>query len=287
MNSPILVTGASGHTGRRLVEALLERGEKVRIFTREPARMPIELRKQVEVFRGNLDNVDDVLEGMAGCRAVFALTHIKFADRILQGMKATGVKRGIFTSSTRRFTKFPEITANQVIEGEGLVESSGVDFTIIRPSMIYGGRQDRNLEILMETLQKFPVFFLPGGGSMKWQPVFTWDVVAALLAAFDRPETIGKSITVAGPEAVTYKEMISTMVREAKLKRLLIPVPLGVVRGAVRIYGKMSKSPRVTLDQIQRMEEDKVFDIAEARRELGFSPVSFREGIRRKLDKTA
>lgn len=287
MDNTLLVTGATGHTGRRLVQALADRGERVRIFTREPIRMPIDLRKRVEVYRGNLNNDDEVAEAMAGCSAVFALTHIKFADKIVAGMKRSGVRRGIFTSSTRRFTKFPEETARQVIEGEAAVEASGLDYTIIRPSMIYGGRQDNNLEVLLETLKKTPVFFLPGGGKMKWQPVFTHDVVAALISAWQKPHSIGKVYTVAGPEAITYKEMVQTLLRESGLRRLLIPLPLGVVMGAVKLYGKVSKSPRVRVDQIRRMEEDKIFDISAAREELDFRPVSFSEGIRRKVDKTA
>lgn len=280
---PVLVTGASGHTGRRLVQRLIERGYRVRILTRDPSRVALELRRQIEVCRGDVLVPDSILEAVRGCRAVIAVTHIKFAPAIIKAMEQAGVRRGVFMSSTRRFTRFVEETARQVMAGEEAIEQSGLDWTIIRPTMIYGGSQDRNLHPLLDTLKKWPAFPLPGGGQMLWQPVFTWDVVDALIAALERDQSIRRAYTIAGPEPLTYREMIETMLQEAGLKRMLVPVPLGLLRQAVGAYERLSHHPRVRLDQIRRMEENKDFDISEARADLGFNPISFREGIRRKV----
>lgn len=282
-SGPILVTGATGHTGRRLVRALVDQNYPVRILTREPVRLDIELRKKVEVYRGDLLIPENVQEAVAGCSAVIAVTHIKFSPAIIKGMQHAGVKRGIFMSSTRRYTRFVEETARQVMAGELAVEESGLDWTIIRPTMIYGGPQDRNLEPLLATLKKWPAFPLPAGGTMLWQPVFTWDVVSALIAALQRPQSVGRAYTIAGPEPITYRQMIETMLREAGLKRTLVPVPLGLVRPLVAWYEKTVSRPRVRMDQIRRMEENKDFDISEARADLGFTPISFQEGMRRKI----
>jgi nucleoside-diphosphate-sugar epimerase len=122
---------------------------------------------------------------------------------------------------------------------------------------------------------------------MLWQPVFTWDVVAAMVAALDRPETAGRAYTIAGPKAITYRQMLETIIREAKLRTRLVPVPLSPIGPLVRTYEKISKAPRVRYDQVLRLQENKDFDISEARRDLGFAPISFEEGIRRKLDGTA
>jgi nucleoside-diphosphate-sugar epimerase len=186
-------------------------------------------------------------------------------------------------SSTRRFTQFPEDTARQVIAGEEAVRASGLDWTIIRPSMIYGSRDDNNLVHLQRALKKWPIHPLPDGGRMKWQPVFTWDVVAALLAALDSADAVRRDYTIAGPEPITYAEMVRTMMREMKVRRLLVPIPLSFVRGAMGLMALVSKRPLLTSDQIDRLREDKVFDISDARRDLGFDPISFEEGINRKI----
>lgn len=279
----ILVTGGTGHTGQRLVRRLLELGHEVRVLTREPVKMHKELRKRISVFRGDLTDATDARDAVHGCSAVFSLTHIGHAAHVIEAMRSEGVSRGIFMSSTRRFTNFPEDTARRVIAGEEAVRTSGLDWTIIRPSMIYGSFRDNNLVHLVRVLRRFPVHPLPGGGTMLWQPVFTWDVVDALVAALERPVAIGKEYTIAGPDPISYADMVRTIVRQMKRKRLLIPIPLSLVQAGVWTLGKLTARPRVRLDQVDRLSEDKVFDISLARAELGFDPISFEEGIRRKL----
>lgn len=280
----ILVTGGTGHTGRRFVKRLVELGRRPRVLTRDPTKLPVELRRQVEMMRGSLDTPEEAAEALLGVSAVVALTHIKFAPRILHAMHAAGVRRGVFMSSTRRFTLWPEETARQVIAGEEAVRTSGLDWTIIRASMIYGGPEDNNLTHLVRALERWPVHPLPGGGRMLWQPVFTWDVVSALVAALDRPHAVGREYTVAGPEPIAYADMVRTILRHAGKRRLLVPVPLSLLKSTARIAEKVMARPPIRLDQIQRLQEDKVFDISQARDELGFSPISFDEGIRRKLE---
>ncbi len=279
----ILVTGGTGHTGSRLVLTLADRGEQVRVLTREPVRLPLELRRRIQICRGDLTDSGQTREAFNGCGCVIAMTHIKFAPLVIAAAREAGIRRALFTSSTRRFTNFPEETARQVIGGEQAVRESGLDWTILRPSMIYGSHHDNNLVHLHRWLQRFPIHPLVGGGRMKWQPVFTWDVVAAVVAAYDRPATIGREYTLAGPEPVTYEEMVRTFLRVMNRRCLLVPVPMFVARAAVRLLGVVSRNPRVRMDQIDRLAEDKVFDISEARRDLDFSPVSFEEGIRRKV----
>lgn len=279
----ILVTGGSGHTGQRLVTRLLEQGRQVRVLTRQPVRMHIDLRRRIQVMRGDLTNPAEAREAAAGCEAVFSLSHVGFAPHVVAAMQTEGVRRGIFMSSTRRFTRFPEETARRVIAGEDAVRASGLDWTIVRASMIYGSHHDNNLAHLVNFLARYPVHPLIGGGTMLWQPVFVWDVVQALTAALERPETIGREFTIAGPEPVSYRRMVETILRQMGRRRLLVPVPFGLARLAVRLYGSVSAHPRVRMDQIDRLQEDKVFDISEAREALGFAPVSFEEGIRRKL----
>jgi uncharacterized protein YbjT (DUF2867 family) len=284
---PIVVTGASGHTGVRLVKDLVEKGKRVRAITRDPALIPVQLRRRMEICRADLTVPAEAREAVHGAGSVIAMTHIRFAPSIIEAMKAEGVRRCIFMSSTRRFTRFPEETARAVILSEETVMNSGLDWTIIRASMIYGGKRDNNIEHLVRWLMRFPIHPLPGGGHMLWQPVFTWDVVAAIEAAQERDITIGKAYTIAGPEPVSYREMVETILRVAGKRRLLLPVPIGLLRVVALVLGKLMDKPPIRLDQIQRLCEDKVFDISDAVRDLDFHPISFEEGIHRKLSGTA
>ena len=282
----ILVTGGTGHTGQRVVRRLAELGNTVRVLTREPTKLPTAMRRQLEMFRADVNDSAALADAVSGCDAVVAMTHIRYAPNVIAAMKSAGVRRVVFTSSTRRFTKFPEETAHWVIRGEEAVEQSGLDWTIIRASMIYGDNLDNNLTHLVRVLEALPVHPLIGGGKMLWQPVFTWDVVQAIVAALERPVSVGKAYTVAGPAPISYEEMVRTILVAMGKRRLLFPVPMGIARAAARVYGLVSSKPRLRIDQIDRLQENKVFDISEAVRDMGFEPVTFEEGIRRKIAKT-
>jgi len=279
----IVVTGASGHTGVRLVKDLVEKGKQVRAITRDPSLIPLDVRKRMEIVRADLTREEEAREAVKNAVAVIAMTHIRLAPFLIHAMKAEGVSRGIFMSSTRRFTRFPEETARAVISGEEAVMQSGLRWTIIRASMIYGGKRDNNITHLVRWLETFPIHPLPNGGKMLWQPVFTWDVVAAIEAALERDVSIGKAYTIAGPEPISYKEMVETILRLLGKRRLLIPVPVSWLRLVALLLAKVMSHPPVRVDQIDRLLEDKVFDISDARRDLGFDPIPFEEGIRRKL----
>lgn len=281
---PIVVTGASGHTGVRLCRHLvLDRGLQVRAVTRAPADIPLELRRRMEICRADLTEPDETREAFRGGGSVVAMTHIRFAPAILDAMRAEGIRRAIFMSSTRRFTRFPEETARAVIAGEEAVTTSGLDWTILRCSMIYGGKHDNNIEHLVRWLKRLPILPLPGGGRMLWQPVFTWDVVAAVSAALERDATIGKTYTLAGPAPISYREMVETILRLLGKRAILVPIPISLLLLVAKLLASCMDNPPVRPDQIQRLAEDKVFDISEARRDLDFAPISFEEGIRRKL----
>lgn len=280
---PIVVTGASGHTGVRLVKHLIDQGKKVRAVTRDPALIPLPLRRRMEICRADLTEPREAREAVRGAGSVVAMTHIRLAPYVIDAMKAEGVRRGIFMSSTRRFTRFPEESARAVIQGEEAVMQSDLDWTILRASMIYGGKRDNNIEHLVRWVLRFPIHPLPGGGRMLWQPVFTWDVVAAIEAALTRDVAVRKAYIIAGPEPVSYRQMVETILRVAGKRSLLVPLPISLFKIAASFLRMIMVNPPIREDQIQRLFEDKVFDISDAVRDLDFRPLPFEEGIKRKL----
>ena len=291
----ILITGASGHTGSRMAAQLAHDGHIVVALSRDAARLaralPADAQPRVTVVISDL--LTDTAETIAtrlpfAPDALIALTHIRLAPQIIALANACGTRRIILTSSTRRFTQFPEETARAVIAGEQQVAESGLEFTVIRPSMIYGGERDNNMTHLVAALRKYPVHPLPSSGQMRWQPVFTWDVVAAVNAALNRPETTaGKMYTVAGPDPMTYREMVTIMLRAMNRRVWLLPIPIAVIRFACACIAPILRRTPLKPDQIDRLQEDKVFDITDAVRDLGYTPTPFAEGMRRKLNGTA
>ncbi len=277
----IFLTGATGHTGSRVARRLVERGESIRCLLHMPSHASF-LPKQAEVVQGNVIDIEKVAQAMHGASACIHLAHIRYAQSILNACRLTGVSRFLCLSSTRRFTRFPCETSRAVIEGEAHVEESGLDWTILRPSMIYGGPRDNNIERLKTYFQKTPFFPLVRGGMQLVQPVFTWDVVDALEAALGRPQSIGHAYTLAGPEPFTYRHMVESAAALVRRKPVFIPMPFELAMAGAWLIEHSFPKPLATPEMVRRFLEDKVFDIKPAQADLGFAPVSFTEGMARK-----
>jgi len=278
----ILVTGATGHTGSRLVKNLLDQGRRVRCLLhdeRNRSRIPA----GAEIVSGDLQEPDVLSAALHSVATFINIAHIRFAPALIPILEREGIRRALFMSSTRRFTRFPCPSADQVIRGEEAIRNSSLDYTIIRPSMIYGGPNDNNMTKLVNHLRRWPVFPVFGNGRNLIQPVFVHDLVRVFAHCLERPETIRREYTIAGPEPITYREALSVIARALNRSVLFVPVPISLCMPLVRVYEAVSTKPRVTQEQVRRFGEYKVFDITPARRELDFSPVSFEEGIRLKL----
>ncbi|MBI3736129.1 NAD(P)H-binding protein, partial [Candidatus Sumerlaeota bacterium] len=284
----LFMTGATGHTGARAAARLLDQGWRIRALVRtEEHRRHLPASDRLEIVPGDIAdaNSPDWIGAMLGAAAVLHLAHIGFAPRIVEACRAAEVDRLICMSSTRRFTQFPEATARLVIEGEAAVEASALQYTILRPSMIYGGARDNNVEKLVGWLRRRRVIPLIRGGRNLVQPIFVDDLVEAIARAIVRPnETARRTLTLAGPEPITQRRMIEIVAEAMNVKPLWIPVPFWWAFGAAALLELKPGRPLATRDQVRRLLEDKAFDISEARDALGgWTSRSFEEGIRLKL----
>ena len=279
----ILVTGATSHTGCRLVSRLVEGGHDVRCLVRTPQRekhLPID---KIEIARGDLRHREKILAALEGVDILVNVAHIRFTTGLIPLLEEKGISRAIFMSSTRRYTRFPCPSATQVIQGEEIIRKSGLNYTILRPTMIYGGPRDNNMSKLVDQIRRRRLFPLIGNGKNLIQPVFVWDLVEAMVYCLEHPQTAEKEYTLAGPEPLSYRRILETIADGMNRKIHLIPAPLSLCILGARIYEKMAQKPRITAEQVRRFGEDKAFDIEQAKSEINFHPRSFEAGIRLKL----
>ncbi len=280
----IFLTGATGHTGSYLARRLLAEGRTLRclVHTAEHARhLPADER--LRVVPGDIEQPEPWQGELAGAAALVHMAHVGFAPMAIAACRAAGVRRLVSLSSTRRFTKFPEETARLVIAGEAALEASGLDFTILRPSMIFGGPRDNNLEKVVRWLGRHRWMPLVAGGRNLVQPIFVLDLVEAIVAALTRPGSIGRALTLAGPEALTQRELIEQIARAMGRPLHWVPVPMAAALTAGWLLEQLQHRPLATRDQFRRMLEDKTFDISEAKTVLAWTPRPFQEAIQLKL----
>ena len=289
-DSTILVTGATGHTGRRLVQRLLDRGAKVRCFVHNPAnanRLPH--GGDLEIFAGSADNAEDLERAAEGVQAVLHLAHIRYSPYVVEALsKKTYPIRVVATSSTRLMSTFRSPLREVVREGESAFHSapSNIQWTILRPSMIFGGPDDNNLEKMAKMIEKLPVFPLFGWGRNLVQPIFVYDLIAAIEACLDRPESAGHMYVVAGAEPITYRNMVLQVAEAAGLKRpRFVYLPRRISTFAAQTIRLFWKKFPLDPDAVRRFGEDRSFAIHPAQRDLGFAPIPFREALKKKFNR--
>ncbi len=278
----VLVTGATGFTGSRVVPLLLENGYQVRCLSRETSDRSLLSPLQVEWATGDLSHADSLASALRGTDALVNIASLGFghADNIIASAKAAGVKRAIFISTTAIFTQLNAGSKSVRLAAETAIQSSGLDYTILRPTMIYGSPRDRNMWRLIRLLRISPVMPIFGDGQSLQQPIFVDDVAQAVLRSLQTDVTIGKSYNIAGKDPLTYNQVIDTVssVLGKRIWKLHLPF-MPIVR-LLQWTERLRLRLPIKAEQVLRLNENKDFSYAEAQKDFGFSPQGFEEGIR-------
>jgi nucleoside-diphosphate-sugar epimerase len=287
----LLVTGGSGFLGGYVLAEAARRGHSCVVLARSPAAARTVAARGATPLPGDLDD-GPALTGVfarAGCDALVNLASLGFghAPAIVGAAVGAGLDRAVFVSTTAVTTALPARSKSVRLAAERVIRSSGLKWTILRPTMIYGAPGDRNLSRLLALLARagrgLPVPLVvpvPGGGRRLQQPVHVADLAAAVLTAVERPEAAGHGYDVAGPEPLTFADLLRAAAAAAGCRVRLVPVPLAPVIALTRGYERVSRRPKIRAEQWQRLAEDKAFSIDAAARDLAYAPRSFTAGIR-------
>jgi nucleoside-diphosphate-sugar epimerase len=218
---------------------------------------------------------------MEGTDALVNVASLGFghADSIIRAAKDAGIKRAVFISTTAIFTQLKASSKKVRVAAELAIETSGLDYTILRPTMIYGTSRDRNMWRLIKFMRLSPIVPIFGDGKYLQQPIYVDDVAAAILGCLKADVTIGKSYNIAGKRALTYNEVIDTIAKAMNKRVWKLHIPSKPVVGLLKLFEKIHIPFPIKAEQVLRLNENKDFSYAEAGRDFGFSPLSFEEGI--------
>jgi nucleoside-diphosphate-sugar epimerase len=162
---------------------------------------------------------------------------------------------------------------------EKVVRSSGLSWTIVRPTMIYGSERDRNIHRLLRFLDRCPLFPMFGPGTNLWQPVYYEDCARAMLETLKHPETVEQSYDLPGANPLTYLDLVRTAAAALGRSPRILRIPIEPVRRALVAAERLRLPLPVDSGQVTRLREDKAYPYGEARRDLGYAPRPFREGV--------
>ena len=285
MTDAVFVIGAGGRSGAPLCRALLERGVPVVPVLRNVGRLPADIASRAQKPRiVDLYGVETQLrEALAGAGYVISTAHASHIPTLLRATAPETVLIGL--GSTRKFTRWPDAHGNGVKRGEVALLESGRAGMLLHPTMIYGAQGENNVQRLAALLRKLPVVPLPGGGRALVQPIHQDDVTRCLVAALGLAQSgqliRPRSLVIAGPEAVTYRDFTKAVARAAGLRMpSVVPVPAPLLMAALPLLRLLPGLPKIGADEIRRLLEDKAFDIAPMEEILSVTPVPLEEGLR-------
>jgi len=284
----LLVTGASGHSAKYFFEKLEQEGytKKINCLVREKSNTDHlkDLSLNFEFKIVDLDDIETLINSMRDVKVVLHIAHISLSKKILEAGKIAGVDWIICVHTTGRYSKFKSASFEYIsIEEELLKEYSNL--TILRPTMIYGSSMDVNMWKLINYMNKnkfFPVF---GKGKNLMQPVLAKDLGYAYYKILqNRKKTFGKEYNLPGGEKISYISLLKKVASLLDKKIFFIHLPLWFSLLAAYIMNKVfgSRFP-ISVEQVLRMKEDKVFSFEKANKDFGYSPSNFSDGIQQEV----
>jgi nucleoside-diphosphate-sugar epimerase len=283
----ILLTGATGFLGEFVLEELVQRGHEVTCFVRKTSNLDKIKRLNVNYVFGELDDYKSICEALNGKDALINIASLGFGHgpNIVNACEEMGVKRSIFVSTTGIFTKLNPDSKGIRLAAEKLIKESNLVYTIIRPTMIYGTFKDRNMWRLVKYLKRVPVLPILGSGNYLQQPVYVKDLAIAIVNAYEKNVSIKKAYNISGAEALSYNEVVDITGKVLGKKVIKIHIPMKLSFNLLKMYEKVSKNPKLKAEQVLRLNENKDFSYEDAKKDLGYKPLSFEEGIKLEIEK--
>ncbi len=264
----LLLTGASGSVGSRLLPLLLERGEDVRCLVREPRRLG-PLRVDVQIALGDLGEISDPYLLRHALRGVDTVIHLAATIRDqpphrieeLNGLASVRLLQAAERGAVQRFVFFSALNAQAAQRtrffrakwlAEHAVDSSPLQTTVFAPSIVYD-----HTDPWITLLRRFsflPVLPVSGGGQARFQPIWAMDAARCVIGAIDQPRRQSR-YELAGPEALTYDQMSDLVSRIAGRPRPLIHIPLPIIRaGLIAMRSVLGEQTFATWEEAELME---------------------------------
>jgi nucleoside-diphosphate-sugar epimerase len=281
----VFVTGATGFTGSYVVPLLLQSGYPVRCLYRPTSDRSLLPEPEIEWALGDLSDTQALTSSMQGTDVLVNIASLGFghAETIVAAACRAGIRRAIFLSTTAIFTQLNTKSKKVRVAAELMIENSGLQYTILRPTMIYGSPRDRNMWRLIRFLRYSPLAPIFGDGNHLQQPVYVEDVARAIVSCLSNDGTICKHYNIAGMHLLTYNEVIDTIARLLNKRVRKIHLPPGTIVGMLRFLEQLHVPFPIKAEQVLRLNEDKAFSYENAQKDFEYAPLSFEDGIKLEL----
>ncbi|HEU0236117.1 MAG TPA: complex I NDUFA9 subunit family protein [Candidatus Limnocylindrales bacterium] len=292
----ILVTGASGFVGSHLVPALLGAGHRVIALAHTPGsaetvlrRLKPDLRAGVETRLGDVtapatlgpafDGVEALIHLVAIPRdfdggASLRLVNTEGTRNVVTAARAAGVRRLVHLGALG-VADDPDLHyASSKARAEAIVATSDLDWTILRPSLLWGER-DGFFNIVASLVRYAPgVVPVPGRGTARFQPLWIGDLARIVVETLANPEaTVGRSFDLGGPRCWTYREITRAVMQAMGRPGIIVPMPVPLISLVAGVAERVRLPFPAATDQLRQLRLDNVGPLDGVAASFGFEPV--------------
>ena len=270
----IAIFGAGGFLGKHLMRQLTKLDYRVKVATRNPYLKgylkPLGNPGQIELFKTNIFNSEDVKQVLKNCdlainlvgilyetrKQKFNQVHVKFPYLLSNLCNEIGVKNLVHISALGVREGHISKYMQSKLEGEKNIQKVFKPSVILRPSLVFGP-EDKFFNVFASIAQFSPALPLIGGGKTKFSPIYVGDVAKAIVKTLKLENSKPKIYELGGPKNYSFKELMEILLEEIKKKRFLIPIPFSVAK-LQSYFLQMMPNPLLTSDQVDMLKYNNI-----------------------------
>jgi len=291
----LIIPGAAGLVGQNLIIQLMAQGYRnIVAFDKHPQNIRIlrELHPDIEIHEADISGPGDWQAACAGGDVLimlqaqigskhsddFVRNNIESTRLMLETAKRHGITEVIHISSSVVESVADDNYTNTKKDQEQLVIDSGLPYTILRPTLMFGWFDRKHLGWLSRFMQKVPVFPIPGHGRYMRQPLYVKDFCNIIVACVDRPAR-NEIFNITGRENVDYVDMIRTIRNTVGARTLILHIPYGLFWLLLKVYAVFDSNPPFTAEQLKALVAGDEFEVIPWWEIFGVEPTPFEQAI--------
>ena len=290
----ILLTGATGYIGKRLLPVLLEQGHEVVCCVRDVNRFPSEgvfTDPKISLFEvdflkelpsseaiKDIDAAYYLIHSMSSGKDNFEDLEEQSARNFIKLVKPTAIKQVIYLTGITNQEQLSKHLASRK-NVEDVLGKSGIPMTAIKAGIIVGSGS-ASFEIIRDLAEKLPVMITPKWVNTKSQPIAIRNILEYLSGVLLKKETFDRAFDVGGPDVLTYKEMLLQFAEVRGLKRYIFTVPVMTPRlSSYWLYFVTSTSYKLAVNLVDSMKVEVIAKDRELEKLLGIKPISYKKAV--------